>query len=410
MLYIIFRSACISLFMLFMFSTVRADSIQIRFSQLKEFVNSKSPNTQIIHQEFEKVKAQRDAELKWSNPVIAYDREKVDESKEYQITVGKTFALPWAYFNKRSAWNYGVESAESQYEYKVARLLSDLKSDYVRIKLFDDYLSRLGDMQEIVQNTSEIANTKYSEGHLSGVEKHLIQMVLISLQTSHQAAIQDRRRVIDEWQAKMGIVAEDKAVLATDIDYVAVDVNSIDKSIGQIEQNPEYLSYKLMAQSFDKFVSAARSEFLPEIYIYGGYKKVEPDNNGHVFGVSLSIPLFNLNGSEIKRYMAEKKIVEGEIVLLRNQLYSRSKNLVKSILESQLLLEVFSDHVDEDMEVLENLLYSYEEGWISLNDLLNTIQIEVSGFKNYYDHLFNYYSNIFELETIIGKGLITFNE
>jgi len=58
--------------------------------------------------------------------------------------------------------------------------------------------------------------------------------------------------------------------------------------------------------------------------------------------------------------------------------------------------------------VMANLLYSYQEGQITLDTFLNAIQIEVTGYTDYYDLLSTYYSNIFRLEAITGSEIVSF--
>lgn len=59
-------------------------------------------------------------------------------------------------------------------------------------------------------------------------------------------------------------------------------------------------------------------------------------------------------------------------------------------------------------EVMENITFSYQQGSISLIDVLNSIQIYSEGIQNYYEQLTGYYRTIFEFEAMIGKTLIAF--
>ena len=93
----------------------------------------------------------------------------------------------------------------------------------------------------------------------------------------------------------------------------------------------------------------------------------------------------------------------------RAEQVGRIEALVVSIKESQEALALSQDHFDEDMESLNDLLYSYEEGWLTLNELLNAVQIEVAGLTDYYEHMIRYYRNVFELEAITGSTLVTFH-
>ena len=47
---------------------------------------------------------------------------------------------------------------------------------------------------------------------------------------------------------------------------------------------------------------------------------------------------------------------------------------------------------------------------MTLNELLNAVQIELTGLRDYYDQLIRYYENLFELEALTGTSLLHFTE
>lgn len=163
-----------------------------------------------------------------------------------------------------------------------------------------------------------------------------------------------------------------------------------------------------MQEALQGQAAAARSAFIPSLNIYGGYKKIEPDYDGYVAGISLSLPLFNRNGAAARKHEAESNIAAQQTQLYLGEISGRIPALTQSIVESQTMLATVADHFEEDLEALNSLLYSYEEGWLTLSELLNAIQIETAGLKDYYDQLIRYYENLFELETMTGISLVRF--
>ncbi|MCH7878896.1 MAG: TolC family protein [candidate division Zixibacteria bacterium] len=163
-----------------------------------------------------------------------------------------------------------------------------------------------------------------------------------------------------------------------------------------------------LQQAFSKRAAAERAAFIPSLYLYIGQKKISPDFDGFMVGVSLSLPLLNRNGAVSRKYEIESAIALNKAKLYRIHLTGYVQALVRSISESKLSLATEAAHFDEDMEALNNLLYTYEEGWMTLNELLNAIQIEVNGLKDYYNQFIRYYENIFALEALTGEPLVSF--
>ena len=405
-----FRSVRLVIGLGLCWSTVQAGTIPIKFSDLEDFSQVRSPRARIIDQQFERTLADRAEQLQWSNPELAYVREDVDLLDEYQITLGKRFEVPWAYLKKRSSWKDRITSAELQKAQSTLEHLAELKSGYVRIQLYGEYLIRLGLLKGILTDASHVATTRHTEGHLSGVEDHLVQMTVISLEARHQLAQQLSRETASVWRSAIGLEATDSVSLVTAITYKPVQLESAEHYAGLIESQPGFQAQALLREALSKRAAAERGRFIPSINLYGGYKKIEPKFEGYVAGVSLSLPLFNFNGAAARKYEIESRIVEEETRMNRSNAAGQVRALVQSIAESRLALATVADHFDEDLESFSGLFYSYEEGWMTLNELLNGIQIELNGLKDYYDQLIRYFENLFELEALTGKSLLHFAE
>jgi hypothetical protein len=76
---------CLGLLLSAAAGAVQAETIYISFDDLDSLARTESPGSRIIENEYKKTLAERDAQLQWSNPEVAYDREDVDVSEEYQV-------------------------------------------------------------------------------------------------------------------------------------------------------------------------------------------------------------------------------------------------------------------------------------------------------------------------------------
>ena len=99
--------------------------------------------------------------------------------------------------------------------------------------------------------------------------------------------------------------------------------------------------------------------------------------------------------------------MENQQALLHSRAMSEIESLVHSIEDAQLALSTNPVVIDNNSVMMSTLLYSYQDGYITLDTFLNAIQIDVNGFKDYYDQLNIYYRNIFHLEMITGTEIVS---
>lgn len=406
---ITFWSACVVL-LLPSAAIARTDSISIEFEQLDEYARTTSARARILEQEFSLVQAEQDQDLKWSNPQLAYAREDVDQAEEYQITLGKQFEMPWVYFNRRRSWKARMQAAELSRVDHTSKLLAELRTGYVRVKLLGEQQTRLSLLKDIITDASHVATSRHQEGHLSGVDDHLIQMFLITLGAQHQRVAQQQRTAESQWRASMGIDPDVKLALRTVVEFRAVELADPAQHVAAIGNRPGYQSRMLFQESLARRAKTERGRFIPAFNVYGGFKKIKPDLEGYMAGVSLDLPLFNVNRAAARKLEIESDIATRETEIYRRELSGRIEALVASVNELRHALGLVVDHFDQDMEAVNTLLFSYEEGWISLSELLNAIQIEINGMQDYYNQLIDYYSNLFELEAITGQKLVSFGQ
>lgn len=382
-----------------------ADTLTLRFGQISQFANEHSPSGKLITSRYSVVEAQRSLALQWSNPEFTYEQQEVDGVREYEITVAKPFELPWAYMNRRNGWNMQREAAKLHRDNQTDMLLMRLKSGYVSLALYEKQLRQIGKLRDVIGDASRVASERRTEGHLSGVDEHLVQMLLVSLHASQQNTLETQRETNTEWRAAMGVNPDDNLILASTPSYRAYTTESASEYVAALESRPAVRSRALLSESFGKLASSERGRFIPSVNLYGGYKQIE-SSDGYIAGISLALPLFNRNGAAARQYDVQRQITEYETTIYRKEAVGRIEALVASIAEMQQVLSGVSTHFDSDTTGIANLFFSYEEGYITLNEMLNAVQIEIAGMEDYYELLRKYYQFLFELEAITGGTLV----
>ncbi len=390
-------------------SAARAGDLPIRFEELEPFIRANSPRARIFTQELEKIRAERDDALQWSNPEIAYDREDVETDREWQITLRKELHLPLKQGARRAGWSGRVRAAELRIEQEHSNLLADAKSGYTRLRLLDAYLNRLEQLEEITRKVSAAAENRYSEGELSGTDRGLIQLTGFSIVTSRLKVLQERRDFASAWRADVGIPSGDDANLITPVGFMEIDIPPPAECSSLLDARPGIRSRALLGEALLKQAEGARPSLLPGVNLYAGYKQMEPGRHGWVAGLGLSLPVFDSSSGAARKSKAEARIVEHELMLHRTRAAGEIEALIRMITEAQPALASIAERIENTPPLMDTLLYSYQEGSITLDQFLNAVQIEVTGYQDYYDQLAAFYKNIFRLEAIAGLEIVSFS-
>jgi hypothetical protein len=387
----------------------QASGQSIRFKDLEACARSESPRARILMQELLKVQAERDNALQWTNPEFAYDHEELEPSREWQVTLRKSFVMPFAHSEKREGWAQRVHAGELQLDQNVAGFLADLKTGYIRVKLLDAYLARLTQLGKVVTKASQAAEARYSEGEMSGIDKHLIQLSVLALDASRRDSFKERQEAAARLYAEIGIPAHDTAVLVTRIAYKAVKLASLEEYTAMLEQRPAIQSLTALQRALGMQARSERPSLVPGFELYAGYKHIDPEADGWVAGAALTLPFFDRKAGTARRLEAERRITKNELELYRTRSSGEIATLVHLIEDAGRAMSQITFHPSDDEPVIGSLFHSYQEGRYTLEAFLNAIQIELTGSRAYYDQLITYYESIFRLEAFTGTRIVSFS-
>ena len=163
---------------------------------------------------------------------------------------------------------------------------------------------------------------------------------------------------------------------------------------------------KLLLQSKSSQLSNEQLKIIPEVSLTMGYKKQSDNLDGLVYGFNLGIPIFNQNGGNIEIAEAElnqsmlevqsiEKKMEYEVINSFNNLNEYAGQL-KTIEEFTFL---------STEEIINTAEYSYEEGEMSLLELIDALRAFTEAFKLKNELLINYHTSYYQLELAVGKEI-----
>ncbi|MCK4549143.1 MAG: TolC family protein [Candidatus Krumholzibacteria bacterium] len=365
-----------------------------------------SPFALILDGDLSLAQAERDLAVRWTNPSLVWEMEEVGNddvtSREWVVALEKEFAMPWSYAKKRSGSNLRLESARRSWEASRWHLISHMRHGYVTLKLRDIEEEILEVFEEIIGDASRVITDRKEQGTVSGIEKRLIDMSLITVRARMVETRLERREVMDEWKTAMGIPAEDTVILVSEVDLSADWLSS---SHVTADGSSDVESRRLAMEALGKDIGLEKGDIFPSLSIAGGYKNVDDEFTGFIFGLSIPIPVLNRNSGGIDRATAEHRKAQVELDLYETARERHLSRLMLAARDEADLLKKYHGDFEFIEEHVADLALSYREGWIDLGDFLEGIRTYAEGIESYFDMLEDYNDIVFELERLTEQEL-----
>ncbi|MBN2001229.1 TolC family protein [candidate division KSB1 bacterium] len=381
-------------------------SVNLEFSRLHDYAKLQSPFMIQIQNDYRSRQSERNIELQLSNPELEWETEKLqdihtqDRDSEMILALKKEFAMPWKYAHKKSAWDHIMAGALYEKKQNELDVLAYLKMGYVNIQLIEKKRQSLQQFFNILERASRITRDRKSEGAISGLENDVLAASLNNLGAKLVLLEKQQRDVLSSWKVAMGLKGEQEIHLTSPVNYVAIDLDTLN-----FERNNyalKALAENNTAQQYT--VQEHKISFLPHITAFGGYKRAGDRMEGYIAGISLPVPLLNRNKSQVQQAKIQLSKLDTERSL-QLQILAEEVNNRRSFIVS---LAEYLENSEPGETMVTNLIYAYQEGWLSLNELLSGSEVYANAIDQYYEMLMLYYENIFELETIVNLELIFF--
>jgi len=380
--------------------------IRVGIEDIPGMALSGSPFALILDEELSLAQAERDLSVRWTNPSLIWEMEEVGDdnetSREWVVALEKEFAMPWSYAKKRSGSNLRLESSRRNWEASKWRLISRMRHGYVTLKFRDIEAEILEIFEEIIGDASRVITDRKEQGTVSGVEKRLVDMSLIAVRTRMVKTRLERREIMDEWKTAMGIPAENTVVLVSELDLTADWLSSDSGTAGGTS---DMESRRLAVEALEKEIGLEKGDIFPSISVAGGYKSVDDQFTGFVFGLSVPIPILNRNSGGIDRATADHRKSQAELDLYETTRERHLTRLMLAARDEAGLLKRYHGDFELIEEHVTDLALSYKEGWIDLGDFLEGIRTYAEGIESYFDMLEDYNNIVFELERLTEREL-----
>lgn len=356
------------------------------------------------------VKVQRDLALQWSNPELNYTREFIEnndfDETEQLLFLSKRFNMPWNYWQEKKVWESDLKAAEFESEQDKRNLLASVQTAYVRLKVLHDLYEKQKALNSMIVELDNTARAKQDEGAISKLESALFSTMIFSLEADIISTQQDFFKANKNFKQLLGIDQSSEVILSTPIIFKTVQLDSLPEM--QLITNNLGLKASEQRLNARKYgISLEKGNILPDLTLSAGYKQINKDWHGYTFGISLPLPILNINGPQIEKQKIKERVQNRKTLIFKQSLKSEAEILIRNIKTTMNLLSK-NDNIIFSIATIENFKSAYTEGTFSMTEFLNAVNISIQGFNQYTMKVVEYYMAIFELESLIGKQLITF--
>ncbi|NNJ54102.1 MAG: TolC family protein [Ignavibacteriaceae bacterium] len=308
----------------------------------------------------------------------------------------------WSAVNSSSAL---YEAELKNFEQIGLEVTTKVRSAFVRYHFIKKMNDGWQNALQLIEKAKQTALAREEEGEISGYDKQRIQLEYLLYkknETDSRIALQDAAKELSLLIFPMETIAEFNTDFSQ-IDYFTIPDLEILQNIAR--ENRSDLQYlNLLLQSKSSQLSNEQLKIIPDLSVTLGYKKQSDDLGGLVYGLNLGIPLFNRNRGNIEIVEAELNQQKLDVESIGREIEYEVINSHNSLLEYTNQLRTIEEYdFLSTNDIIDIAEYSYEEGEMSLLEMIDALRAYTDAFKLKNELLINYYNSYFQLELAVGK-------
>jgi outer membrane protein, heavy metal efflux system len=330
------------------------------------------PQAQAMRAESEVIRREQLARLTYPNPGVTYSREGAGFTEFLQVEQ----SLP--VFGTRAALSRAgvaaTAAAEAERDARLWALRTDAAAAVARLTASQARLDATQAHTRDVERLIEILRTREREGEGSRFDRLRAEHELRDtrqLATSAAVDVAEARATVTAMLPRDVSVGRITPVTAPQAAPVSVDA----LMTRAISTRAELRALQGLADRAELESVAARRARLPAPTLFGGLKRADEESGrerGGVFGLSLSLPLFDTGGREVARWQAERFRLEAERASTELRIRSEITRASEALALRQAALS--EDAEDAGAELTQIAEVAYREGEVGILELLDAVR------------------------------------
>lgn len=351
-----------------------------------------------------------DGSSRLPNPLFSYSREDLKSNSlnynEWIMSGSIPLNFLWNRWSNIESKEKSIEAQEILFNHLKWVTAAQVRANYFTLHNYSDLSKKLNNTLIRITELSESAKHRLDEGDISEYE---LQRILIELHklksTTSKIELQKSKHEIS---LKLLIGLDVDEDILTELSMLDKDIKYDKEELIDIAFNSrnDLKSFQLIIESENLFLAHNKLKIIPNINILAGYKKQADDFNGTVFQLDFEIPLFNRNQTSIQQSEIGISLLEKELLFLKEKIKAEVSETFTSYLVNRSLLEGRKDIQLEN--IFSTAAYSYEQGEISLVELIDGINAFFDGSILANEVITKYRQSFYELEKVVGISLTNF--
>jgi cobalt-zinc-cadmium efflux system outer membrane protein len=340
--------------------------------EVVELIVRDGPQARAIRSESEATRREQLARLAYPNPAVTYSRESAGFTEFFQAE--QLVPLFGARAALSRAGVAATAAAEAERDARLWTLRSDAAAAVARLVAGQARLELAQTHTREVERLIEILRTREREGEGSRFDRLRAEL---ELRDARQLVTSAAVSVVEARAALSGLLPRDIALtrvvgtlepqpLPVTADVLIAKAASTRAELRALRQ----LSERAAAEA-----EAARRARRPSPNVFGGLKRtddVSGRQTGAVFGLSVSVPLFDAGGRESARWAAERARVEAERASIEYRIRSEIAGASEVLSMRQAALS--EEQQGAAQELVQIAEIAYREGEAGILELLDAVR------------------------------------
>ena len=323
---------------------------------------------------------------------------------EVSTTYSQTFELGGKRRLRREVADLAVSVAEAELADVLRQRLYAVKRAYyeavlTRYALFNAIENRAG-FDELIK----FNRVRFEEGAIAEGELLKVKLERVKFDTAFAQADLAQRQALIRLLELLGEQDFSRAeAVAGELSFepIAVDLPALKKTA--LQNRPDVKAAELKTKLSERRTTLERARNSIDLTPFVGVKRVGVDNTV-LFGVTIPLRVNDRNQAGIARALAEEKVAQSELALVRNRALADVESAYRAYETSRDQVGAFQrellQQADESYSIT---LAAYQEGATELLPLLEAQRTRAEIRQQYYRTLFDYQTSILLLEQATGS-------
>lgn len=340
--------------------------------EIVDLIVGMGPQAQAIRADAEVTRREQLARLVYTNPGVMYSREGAGLTEFLQVE------QPLPAFGIRGVLSRaGVEAtaaAEASRDARLWTLRADAAGAVARLIARQDEVQAAESHTRQVERLIDVLRTREREGEGSRFDRLRAEQELRDARLSHTAAAV----AVAEAKAAISALLPRDAVLGRVMSTRPQQpvLPRVDGLIARARSTrAELRALERASSRTDLEADAARRARSPAPTVFGGLKRAEAlsgNRHGGVFGVNVSLPLFDAGGREAARWAAERARIDAERLAVGEEIRAEITRASEALALRQ--AAVSEDQEAAGDELVRIAEVAYREGEVGILELLDAVR------------------------------------